>query len=263
MNSIKDIKILLFLGYAVGYPLAVLPPIFMDPLLKSHVLFASRSYVHARWCIAIYLLLICGQSILLTRSQRIRSLYFSVCGFMISIVVSLPLFLPEFPHGNLFAVGITTTFLSAFSIFVWSIGLQISIDPESLKSSGEATFDYIKALFSFVRQGAFAGVALFGALFFAAFSTEFKYVENTVTDKRDIFLLNLNIALQVAFYTLYSVGGVVRFFFNMNLHILSQFKDVAARMDREKRANILPPIAPSKALPSDHPQEISSVSQSV
>ncbi len=260
MNSIKDIKILLFIGYAIGYPLAVLPPVFMDPLLKSHVLFASRTYVHAGWCIPIYLLLVCSQAILLKRSQRVRSLYLSVCGFIVSIVASLPLFLPEFPHGNLFAVGVTTTFLSAFSIFVWSIGIQILIDPESLKSSGDATFDYLKALFSFVRQGAFAGVALFGALFFAAFSTEFKYVENTVTDKRDIFLLNLNIALQVAFYTLYSVGGVVRFFFNMNLHILSQFKEVAARMDREARANMLAATPGSKALQSEHPPEISAVS---
>src|SRR6266567_8186573 len=32
---IKDIKVLLLVGYVIGYPLAVLPPIFLDPLLKS------------------------------------------------------------------------------------------------------------------------------------------------------------------------------------------------------------------------------------
>jgi hypothetical protein len=225
MHSIRDIKILLFVGYAFAYPLAVLAPILIDPLLKTHVVFPSREYPNAKLCFLIYALLLGSQCILLIKAKRLLVLYSSICVFLIAIAVSLPIFLPEFPHGNLFAVGVTTAFLSAFTIFVWWIGDQISIDPTSLESAGHETFEYMKALFTFVRQGAFAGVTLFGALFFAAYST--------VTDKHDLFLLKLNTGFQIGCYAIYSVVGAVRYFFIMNLQILSQFRAIAARLDRE------------------------------
>jgi hypothetical protein len=233
MISIKDIKILLFVAYAIAYPLAVLPPIFMDPLIKSHVFYGPRHYDYWYMCGPIYLGLLGVQLIVLKKSKGLKLLYCSVGGFLIAIIISLRIFLPELPHGNLFNVGATTSFLSALTIFVWSIGGKISVDSETLKSGGALTFEYMKTLFSFLRQGAFAGVALFGALFFAGFATEFKYSETMLTDKQDIFMMNLNIAMQIAFYASYAVAGAVRYFFLMNLNLLSQFKELAARLDRD------------------------------
>jgi hypothetical protein len=92
----------------------------------------------------------------------------------------------------------------------------------------------MKVLFSFVRQGAFAGVTLFGALFFAAFATAFKYTEFTVTSKSDAFLLNINMLFQFAFYAIYAIVGAIRYFFLMNVTILSQFKTLAKRLDRKE-----------------------------
>lgn len=232
MLSRKDIKTLLMLGYAAGYIVAVSAPIFIDPLLKSHVVYSSRHYPYAFLCAPIFILFLTIQFLLLKSARTTSRMYISACTFLLSITVSLPIFLPEFPHGNLFAVGTTTTFLSAFSIFVWSIGSRIYLSDDALKSAGSATFEYIKALFAFIRQSALAGVALFGALFFAAFSTEFKYVENTVTDKSDQFWLSLNISIQIAFYTTYLVAGSLRYLFTMTLQILAQFKYVAAQIDR-------------------------------
>lgn len=162
-----------------------------------------------------------------------KHLYFSICIYLIFIIISFPIFLPEFPHGNIFAVGATTAFLSALSVFVWSINDQIILDPKSLKSSGLATLEYMKVLFAFVRQGAFAGVALFGALFLAAYATGFKFVEATVTDKADIFLLDANIAVQIAFYTIYCLAGPMRYFFVTTMRILAQFREIAKRLDHK------------------------------
>jgi hypothetical protein len=230
--SINDIRIFVFTGYAIAYPLAVLPPIFIDPLLKTHVIYPSRHYPDAPWCLAIYAILIGATGVLLKRTKTLAPVYASVGMFLAAILVSFPIFRPEMPHGNLFAVGMTTTFLSAFSIFVWSIGDQIALDPKTLKSGGEAMFEYVKALFSFVRQGAFAGVTLFGALFFAAYSNGFEYAKMTVTDVSDRFFLNMNTGFQIGFYAIYAVVGPVRYFFMMNLRLLSQFRTIADRLDR-------------------------------
>jgi hypothetical protein len=238
MPSIKDIKILLFVAYAVAYPLAVVPPIYIDPLITSHIFYGPRRYEDAYMCGPIYLGLLSAELVLLINSKGLNSLYYSICLFLIAIIISLRIFLPELPHGNLFNVGMTTSFLCALTIFVWSIGGKISVDSETLKTGGNATFEYMKALFAFVRQGAFAGVALFGALFFAAFSQDMKYSTNMLDDKRDIFLMNLNSGMQIAFYASYSVAGAVRYFFLMNLNLLSQFKELAARLDRETAPKI-------------------------
>lgn len=227
----RDIKILLFLGYALSYLLAVVPPIVIDPLLKSHVTYPSRHYSHAYLCALIYASLLVAEFIILRSTKKLATLYASVGPFVAAIALSFPIFLPEFPHGNVFAVGSTTAFLSLFTVFVWWMCSHISADAQSLTSAGQASFEYLKTLFAFARQGAFAGVTLFGALFFAAFTTEFKYSETTVTEKSEVFLLNINAALQIAFYATFCVIGAVRYFFVMNLDVLARFKEIAIKMD--------------------------------
>jgi hypothetical protein len=155
--------------------------------------------------------------------------------FLSAIVITFPIFLPEFPHGNIFGVGITTTFLSAFSIFVWSISNQIVVDDKMLKSGGANTLDYVKTLFTFTRQGAFACVALFGALFFASYTNGLKFNEAIASEKSNIFLLNSNVNAQVAFFTIYCVAGPARYFFVASMKILAQLKEITKRLDRTKR----------------------------
>jgi hypothetical protein len=234
MPSIKDIKLLLFFCYAIGYLLAVVPPIFIDPLLKSHVLYPTpRHYDYAILCAPIFVLLLAAEALLLKKAKRPKGLYTSIPVFLMAILLSVPIFLPERPHGNLIAVGTEATCVAGFAIFVWSVGHRISLDAESVESVGNATLEYLKALLSFVRQGAFAGVALFGALFFAAYTAGFKYVEAVVADKADIFLLNANTAAQIVYCSIFSVIGPVRYFFSMNLQVMRKFRDIAAQLDRK------------------------------
>ena len=255
----RDIKIVLFLGYAWSYLLAVVPPIVLDPLLTSHVTYPSRHYTYAYLCGPIYALLLLAELFLLRRTKAATVLYASVGPFLVAIVLSFPIFLPEFPHGNIFAVGSVTSFLSAFTIFVWWMCSHISADANSLTSAGQASFEYLKTLFTFARQGAFACVTLFGALFFAAFTTEFKYAESTVTEKPEIFLLNVNGALQIAFYAIYCVFGVVRYFFATNLNILARFKEIAIEMDgmavQDRKLALGPPKPASIARGQDEDAE--------
>ncbi len=236
--SIRDIKLFLFVVYAFAYPIAVVAPILLDPLLISHHQFAARSYPNAPWqCSLVYLLLLISVGALFRKTfrkmYRILGLYSSTLIAAAAFAASFYIFLPEFPHGNVFAVGSTTVFLAALSIFVWSICQAIATDVRSLPPTGQAVFDYIKSIFVFVRQGLFACVALFGALFFAAFTTSFKYIEGIVSSKSDIFLLNLNGAVQIFFYTTIAVVGSVRYFFLVNMVVLAKYRDVAIALDRK------------------------------
>jgi hypothetical protein len=232
MISTKDIKILLFVGYAVGFVLSVFAPIVIDPILKSHVLFAPRHYPYAPLCLPLYISLLATQLIIFKKWNSIRSLYLSVLVFVCFIAATLPIFLPEFPHGNIFSVGMVTAFLSSFSIFVWSISNRIMIEDEVIEAADSNTLEYIKTLFTFVRQAAFAGVALFGALFFASYTTGLKFVEAVSTDKSDVLLLNSNIYAQITVAAFYCVIGPLRYFFISSMKILDQFKDITTRLDQ-------------------------------
>jgi hypothetical protein len=237
--SIKDIKIVLFGGYILAYLLAIFAPIVIDPQLASHVLFPNRVYPYKLFCLPILFFLVTTQAIfLLKRAQTTKQLYASIVLFLFCIGLTVPVFLPEFPHGNVIIVGVATAILSALTAFVWSIGTAI-VPEEDETTAGRETIDYIKSLLTFVRQGAFAGVTLFGALFFAGYSTGFSYVESTVDPKAkyEIFLLKVNVGLQVGFFGLFSVVGILRYFFLMTLGIMKQFKRIAARLDTEAIQN--------------------------
>jgi hypothetical protein len=234
MLSSKDIKIVLFLGYVVGYSLAVVPPIFIDHRLASHTIYyPPRNYPDAILCLPIGAALLTLEIILLYRSKNVTSIYASVVLFIVSIVCSLPIFKPEMPHGNLFVVGATTSFLSAFTIFVWWMCDNLARQSMTVVTCGPGSLEYLKTIYTLARQSAFAGVTLFGALFFAAFTTESKYLEATVTSKSDIFLLNLNIQFQIAFYATYSVIGAIRYFFVATITILSKLRTISIQSDQE------------------------------
>jgi len=225
MQSTKDIKFLLLAGYIAFYFLAVGPPIFIDSRLTSHVLFGPRSYYpYAFFCIAIFVVFFGTQALIMSRSDTIPSLYATTVIFFVAIIASLPIFLPEFPHGNLVFVGVMATFLFSFSIFVWSIGRQISGYTLSLEPKGKGVTDYLNSLSTFVRQGAFAAVTLFGVLFYGAFTNMFVYVDSIVKSDPDRFLVKFNAAMQVSFYAIFSIAGAVRYLFLMNLHVLSEYK---------------------------------------
>jgi hypothetical protein len=231
LTRYKDIKALLFIGYLFGYPLAIAGPVLVDPRLESHVVFHSRTYPHAILCIPIYVVSLALVLTLFKLKSNLRTLYLSVCIFLVAVVASLPIFRPEFPHGNLLAVAIVAGLLFAFTIFVWSVGQAICADAKSAVGEGEATLGYLKELLSFVRQATFAGIGVFSGLLYGAFTVEFEYINTIATSAPDKFLLRINAAAQIGFYAIFAVAGPVRYFFMMSLRVLSNFKEMANRLD--------------------------------
>jgi hypothetical protein len=226
-----DIRSVLLAGYFFGYPLAVVPPILIDHLLTTHAVFDPRNYAHSILCVPIYLVFLTLVLVVFKLGANVITLYVSICMFAIAIAVSLPIFRPEFPHGNLVAVGTVASLLFAFTTFVWSVGDGICRDAKSTAGASDASLGYLKELLSFVRQASFAGIGLFSGLLYGAFNVEFGYINSIASDESDKFLLQINAATQIAFYAIFAAVGPVRYFFLMSLRVLSDFKRIATKSD--------------------------------
>jgi hypothetical protein len=237
LRPVRDVKILLMFGYAMAYPLAVLAPILIDPRLATHAAFQARTYPRAWLCLPIYIFLLGLVLAMFKLKSTVSVLYLSICTFASAIVISLPIFLPEFPHGNLFAVGTVTSLLFAFTIFMWSACEGICMDAKSTVGAGDASLSYLKELLSFVRQTTFAGVGVFSGLLYGVFTLEFEYINNISSNPSDKFLLSLNAGAQVGFYAIFAVAGPIRYFFLTSLRVLSDFKKMAARLDHHTASN--------------------------
>jgi hypothetical protein len=238
---IRDIKIVLVTGYALAYVIAIFGPIVIDPQLTTHVLFPSRNYPFKWLCAPLLLTLILTELWFLRRATEPGQLYASVLIFLAFALATLPVFVPEFPHGNILSVGVTTSILSASTIFVWQMGGRV-ISIKDVSVAGRETIEYLKTLLTFIRQGAFAGITLFGALFFSAYSTGFNYVQSTVDPgaKVEIFLLKANVGFQIGFFGVYAIAGMLRYFFSMTLRILEEYREIALVIDVETRKIALP-----------------------
>jgi hypothetical protein len=237
LRPIRDVKILLMFGYAMAYPLAVLAPILLDPRLATHPAFPARTYPRAWLCLPIYIFLLGLVLAMFKLKSTTSALYWSICAFASAIVISLPIFLPEFPHGNLLAVGTVTSLLFAFTIFMWSACEAICTDASTV-SAGDANLGYLKELLSFVRQTTFAGVGVFSGLLYGVFTLEFEYINNIANNNQsDKFLLSLNAGAQVAFYAIFAVAGPFRYFFLTSMRVLSEFKKMAAALDNTASNN--------------------------
>lgn len=238
-----DIKIFLWVGYAFFFLLAIAGPLFVDSQLASHVQYPGRTYPNAIYSAPIFIALVVLEAYLLKIAETPRGLLFTVGLFLICTLSTTWIFRPEFPHGNIVSVAVGGAFLSSITIFVWWMCNQILSSREENTGARE-TIEYLKSSLAFVRQATFAGLALFGAFFFTAYSTGFSYVESTVTpgptSAKEILLLKANIGFQIAFYGIYSLAGILRYFLQTTLRALTQFQVLAARTDGEtiRRAEI-------------------------
>ena len=130
----NDIKLFLSFLYVWGYLLAVVPPNLVDPLLSEKAVPGPRHYEY--WWILIPIGLIpCGAipSIFLwDKESSIKPLYFSILVFELSIIGSLWWVFRPFPHGTPLQVGIIVGFLSAFTIYIWSIVMKIEAEVQEM-----------------------------------------------------------------------------------------------------------------------------------
>jgi hypothetical protein len=173
----------------VGYLLATIPPVILDPILLSHVGFKEpRHYPRAWLIIPIASVLFISTLILAMRSSKRREV-FAMLPFVVALLGSIPIFRPEVPHGNLVFVGSTWFLLGAITTWIHD---QEMMDPGAHIPVPASTsqIDFIKE-----ETAVWKGVALGLVTAYLAIATGLTLGfhaanRDVVTSARDIFILN-------------------------------------------------------------------------
>jgi hypothetical protein len=136
----------------VAYLLATMPQIIIDPLLEHDVNFSSRRYPHALY----YVIPLCAVVFLGTYQalKRSRTIIFDILPFLAAALLSIPLFTPEIPNGNLFATSFI--WLTLVILTLWIRNRELATEAISRLQSTElgdktAKIEYLKEQVQFWR----------------------------------------------------------------------------------------------------------------
>lgn len=193
----------------VGYVLATVPPTIIDPLLKHHVLFPERHYPLA-WIIWLVALFTAVSTFSLTYyiRSRVGRLVTVTSLLILAYILTLPVLLPELPHGNVVGVGaiwlaVTCGWLLIryFLFRTDSVALSLADKDVRLQFTSQH-LDFAKLLF----LGLFAGY--FG-LIVTWFHEVHLYNRAMVTDAGEAYLLNMKVGLDVAVISFFYFFGIL------------------------------------------------------
>ncbi len=221
-------KIILFLGYLITYLLEISGPLFIDDKLTTRFLYGARTYSFGFLTLPIIVALIITEWCLLRWAKRTADLYWSLIPFSVAFVLTLPLFLPEFPHSNMLFPYIYGLLISLVTISIKSHLENLELDRLLSQSTTDSQIAYLKEALALVKQ-ILAGLVLGGVGFIAAFYPSLiSNVSNSlVSDKGQAQLVLLNTGIQYAWFGIYYAIGPINVSFRMAVQLLSQMKQIA------------------------------------
>jgi hypothetical protein len=224
-------KYFLFFGYVVGYIMAVVPPIFLDPILSTHVRYGPRNYPLAPFTVLILALLGVAEVIVLRRAKRPHQLYWSLLPYGFAFILTLPIFLPEMPHGNVAGVSLTLLGISAIAIFVTSVSENVGLDNSKLRPGDGDQREYLKEALSASKQLTFGLLAGYVGVIISWYAVAIQYLKGIVTEPGELFLLSSNASLQFGLMSVYYFVGPLNCSFQMTKRLLEQMKRIAQQAD--------------------------------
>jgi len=192
----------------LGYLLATVPPVILDPILLSHVGYKEpRHYPQAWWLVPIAVLLFISTLVLSIRTAKRRHLV-ATLPFVAASLVSIPIFRPEMPHGNLTFVCSAWFLLGALTLWIHDQEIRDPAAQDPLPASN-AQIDFIKeetAIWKGVALGLVAAyLAIVAGLVLALHAAN----RDIVTAPRDIFILNQYSNFQLTLMSLFMFLGPI------------------------------------------------------
>jgi hypothetical protein len=172
--------------YLAGYVFAVLPPVLVDPLIKSHVSFPGGRHYEGAWRAALFAIVVALTTWLLAKrgANPIVLGLPLVAGTISTNILVLP---QEVPHDHVLFV--TTVWTCVCATWVW-IAYSADLACQKAALGGEATAEYVKEQASFFRTLAFGLVGAFLGLLVTALVAIHVAGGNLVSDKSEAFLLH-------------------------------------------------------------------------
>ncbi len=192
----------------LGYLLATVPQLVVDPKLTSHVRFGAREYPYGWWVLLIASAVAAWSWHLAGGCEKGASLgkccFHGVLPLVVGALASIPIFAPEMPHMNLMFVSFSWTVLT-----VAGIGLRMlpSWLLDGISASGRedaASREYVRECAILVRNILAGTVVAYFGFVITALKTLHHASTQIVSSKADMFLLvayeDLAVLLLSAFF---------------------------------------------------------------
>jgi hypothetical protein len=220
-------KRILFYGYLISYILQVSGPAFIDPILTTNVRYGVRTYPHALLTFPILVALVSAEFVILRWAKRTSELYLSLIPYSIAFVLTLPIFLPEFPHANVSFVYVSGLVLSTVTIAIQGNFKSLCLDSPPLQSNSGNQIEYLKEALSISKQTMVTLLAAYAGLVIAFYSRMLTLNQTAVTNPGEMFLMSMNTGFQFGWISIYFLIGPVYCAFQTSMQLLSQLKIIA------------------------------------
>jgi hypothetical protein len=198
----------------VGYLLATVPQVIIDPLLRSHINYPNRHYPLA-YLIAPIAIAVFAATVVAASSLPSRYRLSAVVPYIAGAILSAPIFKPEIPHGNLVFVSAVWVLLG--SVTTWVHGYKIVNPTPDIVNSAQisevvvlqARFEYIKEQTAFWKG---LGLGLVAA-YLGALITLVQSLHSANTDfissPKDLLIMNRYINIEIGVLSMFMFVGPI------------------------------------------------------
>jgi hypothetical protein len=139
--------------------LATVPQVILDPLFSSHVAFPNRHYPRA-WLIAPIAVVLFIVTLLVSRKAHRHRYFFAMVPFLVACAISIPIFPPEIPHGNLQFVCGTWLLFSVVTVWIHEVPI-VNPGDNNPSPTAQAQIEYIKEQTAIWKGCAFGLLAIY------------------------------------------------------------------------------------------------------
>jgi hypothetical protein len=174
----------------VGYLLALVAPIIIDPRLTTHARYGARQYPHAWIAIPIALGIFLATVIYwrVFRSSLARLL--GAAPLLLGTAISLPLFTPEFPHMGVSGPALIWALIT--TLWMWTRDLDSDI-AQCDRSGGKEpmSIEVVRSRLSFCRILLLAFLLGGGFMLVTVLFVNSRFNETFVSDRSELFTVNM------------------------------------------------------------------------
>jgi hypothetical protein len=190
----------------LGFALAVVPPVVLDPMLHSHVGFEPRSYAYWWLFIPIGVSLFFVSTYLLS-SPRLKS-FSPAWVFIAALFGSLFVLKPEFPHMNVVFVGIVWLLIS--TLWHWLRASRGDVARARRIKDREVKLAYVNEEASFLRSLFLGAVGAYLSLLVGGVVALHAWNHDMLTDPREQLMMNQYSNIQFMLFSAYYFFGPLR-----------------------------------------------------
>jgi hypothetical protein len=189
----------------VGYLLATVPQVILDPRFQSHAVHPHRWYPFA-YMITPIAIFVFAATVVVALRIRTRHRLAALVPFIAGCTLSAPIFKPEVPHGNLLFAGVVWMLMGMLTL--WAHGVRIT-NPlqDGREVAAQACIEFIKEQTAFWKGIGFALLAAFVGVLVTLVQSLHATNAEFLSSRADLLLMARYINQEVALMSLFMLVG--------------------------------------------------------